>query len=58
MDFSIPSHGLTAAKMQRFVDEIKKHPDLSGVLLDAVRVEIATLMQGHRFSGDFSSEMS
>ena len=36
-----------------FVDEIKKHPDVSVSLFDAVRGEVATLMQGQRFSFDF-----
>ena len=36
-----------------FVDEIKKHHDVSVALLDAVRAEVATLMQGQRFSFDF-----
>ena len=36
-----------------FVDEIKKHPDVSVALLDAVRGEVATLMHGQRFSFDF-----
>ena len=49
----ISSHGLTAADVQMFVDEIKKHPDVSGPLLDAVRSEVTTLMQGQRFSFDF-----
>ena len=44
---------VTAADVQMFVDEIKKHPDVSVALLDAVRGEVATLMQGHRFSFDF-----
>ena len=35
------------------VDEIKKHPEVSVELLDAVRSEVATLMQGQRFSFDF-----
>ena len=39
--------------MQIIVDEIKKHPDVSVELLDAVRGEVATLMQGQRFSFDF-----
>ena len=39
--------------MQMFVDEIKKHPDVSVALLDAVRGELVTLMQGQRFSFDF-----
>ena len=53
VDSRISSHGLTAADVQMFVDEIKKHPDVSGALLDAVRSEVATLMQGQRFSFDF-----
>ena len=44
---------VTAADVQMFVDEIKKHPDVSVALLDAVRGEVATLMQGQRFSFDF-----
>ena len=39
--------------MQMFVDGIKKHPHVSVELLDAVRGEVATLMQGQRFSFDF-----
>ena len=53
VDSRVSSHGLTAADVQMFVDEIKKHPDVSVVLLDAVRGEVATLMQGQRFSFDF-----
>ena len=44
---------VTAADPQMFVDEIKKHPDVSVALLDAVRGEVATLIQGQRFSFDF-----
>ena len=53
VDSRITSHGLTAADVQSFVDEIKKHPEVSRDLLDAVRNEIAQLMQGQRFSFDF-----
>ena len=53
VDSRISSHGLTAADVQMFVDEIKKHPDVSVELLDAVRGEVATLMRGQRFSFDF-----
>lgn len=53
VDSRITSHGLTAADVQSFVDEIKKHPDVSRDLLDAVRSEVAQLMQGQRFSFDF-----
>ena len=53
VDSRISSHGLTAADGQMFVDEIKKHPDVSVALLDAIRAEVATLMQGQRFSFDF-----
>ena len=53
VDSRISSHGLTAADVQMFVDEIKKNPDVSVALLDAVRGEVATLMQGQRFSFDF-----
>ena len=53
VDSRISSHGLTAADVQMFVDEIKKHPDMSVALLDAVRGEVANLMQGQWFSFDF-----
>ena len=53
VDSRISSHGLTAADVQMFVDEIKKHPDVSVELLDAIRGEVAKLMQGQRFSFDF-----
>ena len=53
VDSRVTSHGLTAADVQSFVDEIKKHPDVSRDLLDAVRSEVAQLMQGQRFSFDF-----
>ena len=54
VDSRVSSHGLTAADVQMFVDEIKKHPDVSVALLDAVRGEVATLMQGQRFSFEFA----
>ena len=54
VDSRITNHGLTAADMQMFVDEIKMHPDVSVAHLDAVRGEVATLMQGQRFSFDFN----
>ena len=47
---------VTAADVQMYVvyvGEIKRHPDVSEELLDAVRGEVATLMQGQRFSFDF-----
>ena len=44
---------VTAADVQMFVDEIKEHPDVSVALLEAIRREVATLMQGQRFSFDF-----
>ena len=53
VDSTITTHGLTAADVQVFVDDIKKHPDISMALLDAVRGEVATLTQGQRFSFDF-----
>ena len=53
MDSRIINHGLTTADLQMFVDEIKKQPDVSVALLDAVRGEVATLIQGQRFSFDF-----
>ena len=53
VDSKIINHGLTAADVQMFVDEIKKHPDISVALLDAVRGEVSILMHGQRFSFDF-----
>ena len=49
----ISSHGLTAADVQSFVDEIKKHPEVSAALLEEIRGEVGKLMQGQRFSFDF-----
>ena len=34
------------SRLQMPVDTIKKHPDVIGAVLDAVRVEVAALMQG------------
>ena len=53
VDSGITNHGLTAVDVQMFVDEIKMHPDVSVALLDAICGEVATLMQGQRFSFDF-----
>ena len=53
VDSRITSHGMTAADVQSFVDEINKHPDVSRDLLDELRSEVAQLMQGQRFSFDF-----
>ena len=49
----ISSHGMTAADVQTFVDEIKRHPDVSTALLQELRSEVNRLMQGQRFSFDF-----
>ena len=46
----ITSHGLTASDVQTFVDEIKRHPEVSTALLEEVRGEVGQLMQGQRFS--------
>ena len=43
VDSGISSHGLTTADVQMFVEEIKKHPELTVVLLDAIRGEVAAL---------------
>ena len=53
VDSRITNHGLTAADVQMFVDEIKKHPDVSVAFLDYVCGEVATLMQDQLFSFDF-----
>ena len=47
------SHGLTSADVQNFVDEIKKHPEVSTALLEEIRGEVGKLTQGQRFSFDF-----
>ena len=49
----ISSHGMTAADVQSFVDEIKRHPDVSTALLQEIRSEVSRLMQGQHFSFDF-----
>ena len=49
----ISSHGMTAADVQSFVDEIKRHPEVSTALLEEIRKEVGQLMQGQRFSFDF-----
>ena len=49
----ISSQGLTAADVQSFVYEIKKHPEVSAALLEEIRGEVGKLMQGQRFSFDF-----
>ena len=41
----ISSHGQTAADVQRFVDEIKKHPEVSAALLEEIRGEVGKLMK-------------
>ena len=53
VDSRLTNHGLTAADVQMFVDEIEKHPEFSVALLDAVLGEVAPLIQGQRFSFDF-----
>ena len=53
MESRISSHGMTAADVQSFVDEIKRHPDVSTALLQEIRGEVSRLMQGQRFSFDF-----
>ena len=41
------------ALLRTFVDEIKRHPDVSTALLQELRSEVNRLMQGQRFSFDF-----
>ena len=41
------------SRLQMSMDKIKKHPDLTVTVLDAVRGEVVALMQGQRFSFDF-----
>ena len=53
VEAKITNHGLTAADVQGFVNEIKKHPEVSTALLEEVRSEVNKLMQGQRFSFDF-----
>ena len=47
------SHGLTSADVQSFVEEIKRHPVVSGALMDEIRTELSRLTPGQRFSFDF-----
>ena len=49
----VTSQGLTSADVQSFVDEIKRHPEVSGALMDEIRSELARLTPGQRFSFDF-----
>ena len=51
----VTSQGLTSADVQSFVDEIKRHPEVSGalMLMDEIRSELARLTPGQRFSFDF-----
>ena len=51
------SHGLTSADVQSFVDEIKRHPEVSGALMDEIRSELARLTPGQRFSFDSIEEV-
>ena len=44
---------MTAADVQSFVDEIKRHPEVSTALLEEIRKEVGQLRQGQRFSFDF-----
>jgi len=44
---------MTAADVQSFVDEIKRHHEVSTALLEEIRKEVGQLMQGQRFSFDF-----
>ena len=53
VEAKISNHGLTAADVQTFVDEIKKRPEVSGPLLEQIRSEVGKLMRGQRFSFDF-----
>ena len=53
VEAKITNHGLTAADVQGFVNEIKRHPEVSSVLLEEVRSEVNKLTQGQRFSFDF-----
>ena len=41
------------SRLQMSMYKIKKHPDLTVTVLDAVRGEVVALMQGQRFSFDF-----
>ena len=44
---------MTVADVQSFVDEIKRHPNVSTALIQELRSEVNRLMQGQRFSFDF-----
>ena len=49
----VTSNGLTSADVQSFLDESKRHPEVSGALMDEIRSELARLTPGQRFSFDF-----
>ena len=49
----ITSHELTVVDLQMFVVDIEEHLVVSLAFLEAIRAEVATLMQGLRFSFDF-----
>ena len=51
------SHVLTSADVQSFVDEIKRHPEVSGALMDEIRSDLARLTPGQRFSFDSIEEV-
>ena len=53
VEAKITNHGLTAADVQVFVNEIKKHPEVSTSLLQEIRGEVGMLMKGQRLSFDF-----
>ena len=53
MDSKITSLRRTIVDSQMFVVDIKKDPYVSFSFLDAVRGEVATLMQSQLFSSDF-----
>ena len=46
----VTSQGLTSADVQSFVEEIKRHPEVSGALMDEIRAELSRLTPGQRFS--------
>ncbi|WP_392349666.1 hypothetical protein [Parasynechococcus sp.] len=49
----VSNHGLTSADVQSFVDDIRHHPEVSVLLMNQMRAELARLSPGQRFSFEF-----
>ncbi len=49
----VSNHGLTSEDVQSFVDDIRHHPEVSVLLMNQIRAELARLSPGQRFSFEF-----